>query len=157
MKTKTLVLIMAVVLMIGCAIGGSLAWLTDETNAVTNTFTTSDVDIELNETKPSNNEAKMVPGATIEKDPKVTVKANSEKCYLFVKIEENNRFDDFMTYVVDDGWTDLTGVPGVYYRVVDTLPTDQDFYVLKGNAVSVNNEVTKVDMDNLTQIGRAHV
>ena len=76
------------------SIGGTIAWLTDKTDAVTNTFTTSDISIELAETKSN---FKMVPGNTIDKDPKVTVKANSEACWLFVKIEESANLDDYIT------------------------------------------------------------
>ena len=65
------------------------------TEAVTNTFTTSDINIELKETK---NHFQMIPGWNIEKDPKVTVKTGSEACYLFVKLEKSTNFDTFMTY-----------------------------------------------------------
>ncbi len=148
MKKKTFVLLLALVLIAGAAVGGTLAWLTDTTDAVQNTFTTSDIDITLAETT---TEYKMVPGCTIEKDPKVTVIAGSEKCYLFVKIEELNKFSDFMTYdmaVNSDGtaiWTALTGVNGVYYRVVDASNEDQVFYVLKGDTTYPNGLVTVKD------------
>ena len=164
MKKKTFVLLLALVLIAGAAVGGTLAWLTDTTDAVQNTFTTSDIKIELAESE--NLDLKMVPGCTIAKDPKVTVKAGSEKCYLFVKIEELNKFRDFMTYdmaVESNGtaiWTELTGVNGVngvYYRVVDASTADQVFYVLKGDTtypnglVTVKGEVTKAMMNGLTE------
>ena len=81
MKKKVLSIV-AVVLVLCCAIGGTLAWLTDRTNPVVNTFTVGDINIELKESENLN--LKMVPGNTIAKDPKVTVKADSEACYLFV-------------------------------------------------------------------------
>ena len=151
MKKKTFVLLLALVLIAGAAVGGTLAWLTDTTEAVQNTFTTSDIDITLVETT---SEFKMVPGCTIEKDPKVTVIAGSEKCYLFVKIEKSSNFDSFMTYTVAAGWTQLTDasdndVPGVYYRVVEASNADQEFAVLKDNQVTVKDTVTKADMEAL--------
>ena len=103
-SSKALALTLAVMLVIGCAVGGTLAWLTDKTDAVQNTFTTSDVDIKLEET--TGDSYKMVPGNTITKDPKVTVVAGSEKAYVFVKLEKSNNFDDFMTYTVADGFAD---------------------------------------------------
>lgn len=156
MKKKTFVLLLALVLIAGAAVGGTLAWLTDTTEAVQNTFTTSDIDITLAESENLN--LQMVPGCTIAKDPKVTVLKDSEKCYLFVKIEKSANFDDFMTYdmAVDSNgtaiWTELTGVNGVngvYYRVVDASTADQEFAVLKDNQVSVLGTVTKADMEAL--------
>lgn len=149
--TKTMILVLAVMLIVGCTIGGTLAWLTATTSEVKNTFTTSDISITLDETKGgANKEFKMVPGYTIEKDPKVTVLAGSEKCYLFVKLEKSTNFDSFMTYTTANGWTALTGVANVYYRVVDTSIADQPFDVLSGNSVSVKDTVTKADMNTLT-------
>lgn len=148
-SSKALALTLAVMLVIGCAVGGTLAWLTDKTDAVQNTFTTSDVDIKLEET--TGDFYKMVPGNTISKDPKVTVLANSEKAYVFVKVETSTNFDTYMTYTMADGWTALEGVAGVYYREVGASETDQAFDVIKDNKVSVKGEVTKAQMDALTE------
>ena len=154
MKKKTFVLLLALVLIAGAAVGGTLAWLTDTTDAVQNTFTTSDIKIELAESK--NLDLKMIPGWTITKDPKVTVKAGSEKCYLFVKIEKSTNFDTFMTYTVANDWkalndTNSDGVAddGVYYRVVEASNADQEFAVLKDNQVTVKDTVTKANMEAL--------
>lgn len=147
MKKKVLSIV-AVVLVLCCAIGGTLAWLTDRTNPVVNTFTVGDINIELKETTTN---YKMVPGNTITKDPKVTVKANSEACWLFVKVEKSSNFDNFMTYEMADGWTALPGVAGVYYREVAATTTATEFSVLKDNSVLVKNTVTKADLNALTQ------
>ena len=151
---KLVVAMLAVTLLIGCAIGGTVAWLTDKTTAVTNTFTYGDINIELTETKPTNKQAKIIPGVDIEKDPKVTVKANSEACWLFVKVEKAGTFvDGKVTYSIADGWTKLTGVTGVdnvYYREVNAVTADNDFAVLKGNVVTVSDTLTKEDIKNIT-------
>ena len=75
MKKRTMALLAAVLLVVGVAIGGTLAWLTAQSDTVVNTFTTSDIEIELKEDigKTSNYQFKMIPGYTIDKDPKVTV------------------------------------------------------------------------------------
>lgn len=151
MKKKSIALFLAVVLALGAVTAGTLAWLTASTTAVKNTFTTSDIDITLAETKGGkNHEFKMVPGYTIAKDPKVTVKAGSEKCYLFVKLEKSTNFDTFLTYTPADGWRELPGVDGVYYRVVESADNNQEFDVLKDNQVTVNYTVTKGNMNDLT-------
>ena len=92
----------------------------------------------------------MVPGNKITKDPKVTVKANSEACWLFVKVEKSTNFDEFMTYGIADGWTKLDGVDGVYYREVDSPTDDTVFDVLKDNSVTVKTTVTKEQFNSLT-------
>lgn len=144
MKKKVLSIV-AVVLVFCCAIGGTLAWLTAKSDVVTNTFTVGDINIELTESE--NLDLKMVPGNTITKDPKVTVKANSEACWLFVKVEESANFGDFMTYEMADGWTALPDVTGVYYREVSATTADTDFAVLKDNQVKVLDTVTKTMLE----------
>ena len=146
---RRVLLTVALVAVVACAsIGGTIAWLVDETGPVTNTFTVGDINIDLTETT---TDYKMVPGNNIAKDPKVTVLANSEACWLFVKIEESTNLDDFITYAVADGWTalDETNHPGVYYREVAASATDQEFAVLTGNQVTVKESVTKPMMDAL--------
>lgn len=144
MKKKIVLVVTALVLVLCCAIGGTLAWLIDTTNSVVNTFTYGDINIDLTET--TGTEYKMVPGNTIEKDPTVTVKADSEACWLFVKVEESDNFDDFMTYSIATGWTALTGVDGVYYREVAATTVDTEFSVLADDQVTVKDTVTKDDL-----------
>ena len=147
MKKKSLALLLAIALVVVGAVAGTVAWLTDQTPSVTNTFTTSDINIELKETK---NNFQMIPGWNIEKDPKVTVKTGSEACYLFVKLEESKNFADFMTYEMADGWEPLPEAPGVYYRKVAAATADTTFAVLKDNQVTVKSDVTKEQMNALT-------
>lgn len=158
--TKTMFMILAVVLIVGISVGGTLAWLTATSGPVTNTFTTSDIDITLTETGATNNAKsfKMVPGYTINKDPKATVKAGSEDCYLFVKLEKSANFGNFMTYTIADGWTQLTKDKDnnditdlIYYREVTASTSDQAFSVLKDDQVTVKYTVTKGDMEALTE------
>lgn len=146
---KTVILVVAFILVVVCAVGGTLAWLQDETKAVTNTFTTAEVDIELEET--TGDEYKMTPGATIKKDPTVTVFAGSEDSYVFVKIEESSNLDSFISYEVADGWTLVDDTENVYYRTYTSKATDVDYAVLKNDQVTVKNTVTSEQMNNLTE------
>jgi len=162
-SSKLFVMMLALVLVFGCAVGGTIAWLTAKTDPVVNTFTYGDINIELTETKPANQQAKIIPGVDIEKDPKVTVKANSEACWLFVKVEPAGKFvADKVEYSVrtgTDGWTKLEGVDNVYYREVSATEAqvDRSYYVLKGNekypngVVTVKDTLTKEDIANITQ------
>ena len=148
--TKTMFMILAVVLIVGISVGGTLAWLTATTGPVVNTFTVGDINITLAETT---TDYKMVPGSTIEKDPEVTVLKDSEACWLFVKIEESTNLDSFITYSVADGWTALTGVSGVYYREVPATTADTAFSVLANDQVTVKDTVTKAMMNELQNDG----
>lgn len=144
MKKKALALVLALTLLVAGIVGGTLAWLTDQTAEVKNTFTVGDINISLTETTA---DYKMVPGNTIAKDPTVTVKANSEACWLFVQVTESTDLKDFITYAIAEGWTALPGVDGVYYREVPTSAADQTFSVLAGDAVTVKSDVTRTMLE----------
>lgn len=147
-SVRLLVMILALTLIVGGIVGGSVAWLTATSGPVTNTFTVGDINITLDES--DNLDLKMVPGKTITKDPTVTVEANSEACWLFVKVQKSANFDSFMTYSMAEGWIPLTGVDGVYYREVPATTADTPFYVIAGNSVTVSTDVTKTQLNTLT-------
>ena len=71
---KALFIMLSAALIVCATVAGTLAWLTDTTDPVVNTFTVGDINITLTESK--NLDLKMVPGRTITKDPKVTVKGS---------------------------------------------------------------------------------
>lgn len=146
---------MIAVAMMMCAVGSTMAWLQDTTDPVTNTFTASHVDADLKEEETGTNyNYKMVPGWTLDKDPQAKVDANSEDCFLFVKVEESAdfthdgntyKFDDYIAYAIDtDVWTALDGVDGVYYIEFDsddetTTDVKGTYYpLLKGGSETLN-------------------
>ncbi|MGN8678477.1 SipW-dependent-type signal peptide-containing protein [Oscillospiraceae bacterium HCP3S3_F4] len=148
---KTFVAMLALVLVIGCAVGGTVAWLTAQTEPVVNTFTCGNINIDLTETKPEDRQAKIIPGVDIEKDPKVIVKANSEACWLFVEVKKEGTFvADKVTYSIANDWTEVDGMENVYYREVNAATTDQEFYVLEDNKVTVSEDLTKSDIQSIT-------
>lgn len=157
-SSKLFIAMLALVLVFGCVVGGTVAWLVAKTDPVVNTFTYGDINITLTET--TGKDYKIIPGVNISKDPKVTVKAGSEACWLFVKVEEEGQFvANKVTYSVADGWTkgDGTSIPAnVYYRSVDAVTADTDFYVLAGDdtypngVITVNSLLTKADVNGVT-------
>ena len=159
-RSKALLLALCAVLLVAVSVLGTMAYLTSKTQVITNTFTVGDINIELTETKPESKQAKIIPGVDIEKDPKVTVKKDSEACWLFVEVKEEGTFvANKVTYSIADGWTkgNGTNIPtDVYYRSVDAVTADTDFYVLKGNetykngVVIVSDELTKDEVDTIT-------
>lgn len=154
-SSRTFIAMLALVLVIGCAVGGTVAWLVSSTDPVVNTFTYGDINITLGET--TGNDYKIIPGVNIDKNPKVTVKGGSEACWLFVKVEEENwpTFTESdgtrkVKYGIADGWTALTGETGVYYREVVAVTADTSFDVLAGNVVTVSEELTKAEVNSIT-------
>lgn len=104
---KVLLLACSAVLLVCLSVGATFAYLTS-TATVENTFTVGKVAIDLNESKvdlngvpvPSaapvkKNDYKLMPGHTYTKDPTVTVKADSEACYIraFVTVSMSDKFD----------------------------------------------------------------
>lgn len=171
MGVKPLALLLALALLLGGVMGGTLAWLTDKSATVVNTFTVGDINIELkehdlttdeegnyvldeNKEVISNEDYLFVPGDTLPKDPFVRVKAGSEDCYVFIKVQEinNSRMDlngKIINWAVSDGWTEYAANPAsvgttYYYCTVEKSESDaQILNILKDNQVTVNELVTK--------------
>jgi len=168
-RARTLIAVIAVMLVLTSAVGVTLAWLSDTHKIETVVFKDSDINIVFEDEKSSQN-VKLVPGHTVDKDPVVTVKAGSEKCYLFVKLGKNigdngeslldskgNEiavFDDLISYNVieadepgaDKGWVKLKDkngneIKGVYYKVIETSGKDQVYRVLEGGSHTMGSSV----------------
>lgn len=151
---KIAALIAAIVLVIGCTAGGTVAWLVSKPDPIVNVFTVGNINATLTEEAKTKTETfKIVPGVDIDKDPVATVKANSEDCYLFVQLTEANwpafteagKTTRKVKYEIAGGWKELKSENGVYvyYREVTKSDTDQPFDVLKDNKVTVSNTLTK--------------
>lgn len=161
---KGLALLLSLVLVIGCVAGGTLAWLTDTTDPVTNTFTIGDINLTLKESPFTNGEYEspkenvknsypLLPGSTYKKDPFVTVTANSEDCYLFVKVTETDDIQSYLTYTLNltetNGWKSVPTEDNVYYREVARQDQDQTWYLIAGNdthatgVISVKDTIVK--------------
>ena len=137
---KTLALVLSFVLVIALTIVGTIAYLTSTPGAVTNTFTVGKVEITLDETdvdlygvkdgesRVKTNDYKLIPGHTYVKDPTVHVQPGSEKCYVFVKVVDSIAAIEDTTKIADQitakGWTALSGVDNVYYKVQDEVAAD---------------------------------
>lgn len=154
---KIAALIAAIVLVIGCTAGGTVAWLVSKPAPIVNVFTVGNINATLTETATA---FKIVPGVNITKDPVATVKANSEDCYLFVQLTEENwpTFTEAdsttrkVKYDIADGWIELE--KGVYYRMVTKNDAkDQTFPVLKDNQVTVSSTLTKENADAIQKAG----
>lgn len=129
---KTLTIILAFALVIAMSVAGTVAYLTSQ-DSVTNTFTVGKVAITLDEAKVDANGAavtpaervkansyKLIPGHAYTKDPIIHVDANSEECWLFVKVEngisaiEDSKNTTIADQLTANGWSAVTDVAGVY-------------------------------------------
>ena len=155
---------LALTMVVGCAVDGTVAWLVSESESSVSTFTLGDINIKLtgeSESQP----LKIIPGVEITRSLKVTVDPNSEACWLFVKVEETNWPDlkktdgttrnvSYSVNVPND-WKALEGNPGVYYREVSAEDAQRgDAYDVNCN-VTVSQMLTKAEVNS--KIGRAHV
>lgn len=156
MKKKTVALLLALVLVFGVAAGGTLAWLTAQTSAVTNTFTVGDINITLTETDTvnGNKSFQLIPGTEYSKDPKVSVTGNVD-CYLFVRFDEINNPAAYLNYTstltAGNGWTqgdNENGLPAnVWYREVGANDDVKEWELLANNKVTVKETVVKTGTD----------
>lgn len=144
---KLIIAVVALAVALCCAVGGTLAWLFDTTDTVTNTFTYGDINITLDES--DDLDLQMVPGNTIVKDPEVSVEAGSEACWLFIKIEESADLADYIDYSLADHWIPLNGVAGVYYLEVSAADAKAGigYGILVDDQVTVLEEVDKEMME----------
>ena len=152
--SKALLLSLCAVLLVTASVLGTIAYLTSQ-DQVVNTFTVGNVAITLDETgvdvngeQDSNNrvkanEYKLLPGHTYTKDPIVHVDANSEDCYLFVKVENGIVDIEGETTVANQmftkGWVAVDGDDGVY---VYTTDKSNPVAVTKGSNITVFENFT---------------
>lgn len=135
-KNKALLLTLCAVLLVAASVMGTIAYLTSH-DAVVNTFSVGSISMSLDEA-PVNadgkettgdrveaNSYKLLPGHEYDKDPTIHMVATSEDAWVFVKIENGiesyestaDGYTNIETQITDTyGWTELTGVEGVYYK-----------------------------------------
>lgn len=155
-RTKALVLAFSAVLLVVTTVFVTMAFLTD-TDKVTNTFTVGKVEITLDEVdvdpygspvpsasaRVQENDYKLIPGHSYEKDPTVHVGAGSENSWIFVKVEnqisdiilEDRNNQPIEKQITKHGWASLTGVENVYYKQYSGNGVEQDYIVFDGFTV----------------------
>lgn len=122
MRNKRIIALAGTVALVGVVgVGATLAYFTDTDNTL-NTVTMGHVDIDLDEPifsaeNENNTIENVTPNQTITKDPTITVKADSESCYLRAKVQINGlepnwdaellegiNIDDSLWVLSDDGY-----------------------------------------------------
>lgn len=136
---KFLMLLASALLLVSVTVGATVAYLTAQTQVVTNTFTVGNVALTLNESKVDlygvkdenaepvmANTYKLIPGHTYTKDPTVHIDGSSENGWLFVKVvngiaaieaEGNTTIANQMAA----NWAEIDASKGIYaYKAVVT-------------------------------------
>ena len=141
MKKKLVLSVLLTVCILAVGVGSMIAYFSSISGPVENTFTVGQVELSLTET--TGGSYQMVPGATVEKDPIVTVERGSEECYVYVKLEWRGGLENHVTYELADGWINLGGIDGVYYRHVDATPINMNYHVLRDDRMVISSELTE--------------
>ncbi|MGN0745868.1 MAG: hypothetical protein ACI4ML_04255 [Aristaeellaceae bacterium] len=168
LSRKALVVLSMMMVLVFAAVGGTLAWLVATTEPVTNTFSVGDINITLTETWNADSddedlindhwEGKVVPGGSDDKDPTVTVLEGSEKCYVYVTVENNLLIDGATVATVNIDTTKwaVVGTTGnkTLYRyigttdhVVDAMNADVKLPVF--TQVNYSEDITKSKITQL--------
>ena len=163
---------------------GTMAYLTSQTETVTNTFTVGNVAITLDETdvtpmgvkdtdaRVKGNEYKLIPGHTYIKDPTVHVDTDSEESWLFVKVD--NGISDLEatgnTTIAEQmkakGWTLVNGTTNVYayeqkatagqnIRVFDSFTIAGDATVAGNAGKTITIEAYAIQADGFSTAAEA--
>ena len=139
--TKVLSLVLALILVVGASVAGTLAWLTAKTEKVTNTFASAELfdDPDANftlwehqvtdadadgrydlatTTTTTGNAYIVLPGVSIPKDPTVDVKNLEGNAYLYIEVTSSN-LPTGLSYEIGTDWTalDAAKYPNVYVYI----------------------------------------
>ncbi len=147
MKKKSIITLIATLTLVGAlGVGATLAYMTDSTGTLTNKFVFAEagIGLELDEAKVDENNkatsdrisagtagaeqtyAKLVPGSLIDKDPTVTVLADSVNCNVFVSVNNANGTNLTINDMSAD-WVEITAADYGFTAAADTK-----YYVYAG-------------------------
>lgn len=173
---KLVIAVVALSLALACVVGSTLAFLVAESETVTNTFTYGNIQIELWEnpldadgnfdTDNKNYEGleylKVVPGDEVKKNPTVTVKEDSENCYVYVLVTNNlistaeNAVTPVATLNIKENWISIeTSGNSTLYRYTTNPQTAGDYNVF--DEVSFSGDLKVADIETLKTIEDAIV
>ena len=173
---KVLALVLCAALLVAGSVAATLAYLTSQTDTISNVFTVGNVKITMDEAKvdvygvedknadrvsKGEQSYKLIPGHTYVKDPTIYVDANSENCWLFVKVEDGivdiQAEKTVAAQMVENGWDKVAGEKDVWYHAVAkagdkvpvfgsfTVKADADVATYNGKAIKVTAYAVQAD------------
>lgn len=155
---KVVLVLLAIVLLIGCTIGGTIAYLMTATAPVANTFVAGAIGtLTLTETDTDSvtegeqHNYTIIPGKPITKNPQVTytpATANDVgNVYIFVQVTDSdwtyaeNKFTQGgLSWTVADGWTKLE-TENVFYLTTSTAVPSKS--IIANDKIEVATTITK--------------
>lgn len=123
-KTRSILTVCLALALVAAAVLGTIAYMTAQ-DSKTNTFTVGSFNKPT--TDPDNpdqtldgylsepswvEDSKLVPGGSVDKDPKVGIGAGSEDAYIYVYVENKTLTDankKLVTFTLNDDWTAVAG------------------------------------------------
>lgn len=162
---KVLLILLAIVLLIGCTIGGTIAYLMTATPAVENTFvagaigtlTLTEADTD-SEAEGEQHNYTIIPGKPITKNPQVTYTPATSNdvgsVYIFVKVTDNDwtyadsKFTQGgLSWTVAEGWTRL-GTENVFYLTTSAAVANKS--IIANDKIEVETTITKEQIGGIT-------
>lgn len=150
-KKKLITMLTALALVGAIGVGATLAYLSDKTDELTNTFKFAEngIGIELDEAKVDNNNKatnervnagqtqeykNIIPGMILDKDPTVTITEKSLNCNVFVSVKNANAEDVLKINDLDaNAWAEVD--PSTYgLKAADATK----YYVYQGTKATTN-------------------
>ena len=174
---RTLVTVVAMILVCVLSVSVTLAYLYDKSATVINTFSVGNVKITLDEAdvddsdddgsttdRDTENNYKLVSGATFDKDPTVHVSKYSEESYVFVEVIvdadvaavlESTGEKSIAAQMTANGWTKLEGNIYSYNTTVTGLgkPADVDlpiFTTITVKSTATGEQLAAAADDDIT-------
>ena len=150
MKKKLILVLSLSLALLILGVGITYALLVSRSHQVVNTFVAGNINLSLTES--SGSDYTLVPGTDIHKDPRVTVGAGSEECFLFFRLVSDEALAGVITYTIADGWTLVEGEENVWWRRVKTGNIDKIYSLLAGDCFSVEETATEEVLASLDGI-----
>ena len=167
MKTarKALLIVLCAILLIVASVMGTLAYLTDTADKVTNTFTVGNVSFaetpideavaseygvaDVTARTAEGNEYKLIPGHNYAKDPVIYMSATTEDAWLFVKIHNGiapiEAADNTINaQMLDNGWEVIDATNGIYGKT-DSVTKDQEIATFTEFTIDTQANVAAYD------------
>ena len=179
---KALLTLCAALLLVSMTVGVTVAYLTSN-DSVTNTFTVGKVAITLDEapvdangqrttgTRVKANTYHLLPGHEYDKDPIVHVDANSEDCFVFIRVDnngietieaaadtlmaDNTAYVTVAQQILNNGWTWVKNVNNVHYFCKTVLKTDSDKELEVFAKFMVSEDIGNTELKNYYDVATA--
>lgn len=167
-RNKALVLTLCAVLLVVATVMGTLAYLTAQTETITNTFTVGQVALTLDEApvnkygvvqqgdRVTRNEYMLIPGNTYAKDPTVHVTGGSEDSWILVKVTNGISAleatdNTIAAQIIAKGWKRVDGTTDVFYQEYIKQEANKDYVVFQNFKIA-DDANTKAEWANAGEV-----